>query len=473
MNIESEAGRDRFVFQQEESIQQNLKRSFSPEFKFGSSVSAFQVEGNLDGTRRTNWDVWFEKGPEGSPIQSGEIGPNWWTPGEAEKDFERLAALGMEAQRFGIEWARIEPEQGQINQEAIKRYHGMLDSLKNLGIEPMITLNHFSIPEWLAKQGGWENKSSRTAFKAYAERMVDEFGDVPYWITINEPANIATIGYLSGGEWPPGRNFDPKAALSVMHNVEAANNEAYEVIKKTKPEAQVGSANYVIWFEPDDPNSKIDRAVAKAARTVYNSGLRYLHHTKDSSDFIGIDFYTGFNVRFNPSNISKITMEDEAIGMVKKFPLGETVKRGDLTSDMGWPIAPDFFLKAVQEMYARYKKPIIITENGIADRDDGMRSFYLLSHLVSLHEAVERGVDVRGYYHWSSVDNLEWMEGYGPKFGLISVDSTSGERTIRQSAELYKEIAKSHEIDVNRLAHDYLTEEQIERFSQFLDRIQE
>jgi len=454
------------MVEESEKLPENEVKKFPDDFVFGVGASSDQNEGNRDRTRHNDWDGYFARHPEKNLVQPGEIGPDWWTPGQAEQDFERIANLGIEAQRFGVEWARIQPEPGVISQEALKRYRNMVDFLKEKGIDPMITLNHFTLPDWIAKQGGWANKSTVDAFRYYSEVMADTFGDVARWITINEPGNVVSLGYLTG-DWPPEKKLSPKAFLA-QNNIVRANSAAYDVLKRQIPESQVGMTNYVMWYKPEDPNSRMDRFVAEKANSFFNDS--FPNKTQDDTDFLGVDFYTGFLMKFNPTSFG-VSMRDDAQGVVKNIPFGETVRPepADYQSDMGWPIVPDYFLEALQHMHNTFHKPVVITENGLADRDDNFRAFYILTHLAALHEAIESGVDIKGYYHWTTVDNKELMEGFKYNFGLIGLDARTQERTIRQSAKMYGEIAQSHEIDVNKLAQEYLTEEQRARAEQIIE----
>ncbi len=442
-------------------------RKFPLEFMWGSATAPFQIEGD-SGRRSTDWDSFIKRN---KIVSSGEQGPNWWVQGNAEEDFRTMKGLGLNAQRLGFEWGRIQPEAGKISTEAIKRYRQMIDFLKGNGMTPMVSLNHFVLPEWVARQGGWENKSIREAFRHYAEVIADKFPDVPYWLTINEPNVLVAMGYLSG-YWPPEKKA-PKTLLTAYHSVSdnlvAAHDLAGNELTRQSGSGKVGIANNVTWFKPEHEGLTLDKLPVGLANAFFN--YNFLRRTIKNSDFAGINFYTGYHVKFRPG-ISGHNQKDHPMAPDKQF-LGKVVgHKDDILSEVGWPIVPGYFLEALQYAYDRFKKPVIITENGIADREDKLRSFYILTHLIALHEAVERGVDVRGYFHWSTVDNLEWREGFGPRFGLIARDPKTGERAIRQSAELYGEIARSNEIDVNRLQEKYLTDGQKELTRKFLQSLE-
>ncbi len=427
-------------------------RRFPQGFLWGSGTSAYQVEGDASRVRKTDWDAYIQNHPERQVLLPGEIGPNWWTEDQAEADFERMAQLGLNAQRFGIEWARIMPEPRTVSHEAIGRYRRMVNKLHQLGIAPLITLNHFTLPAWFAQQGGWEESNNLPHFREYAKVLANEFGDVPHWLTINEPTMTITLSYASGA-WPPGKQ-NPKAALQVYHNLVGANNVAYEELKKTLPDAQIGSANAIIWLMPKNPHSPADQIITRIYNHFFN--LDYLKRTAQHMDFTGVNYYFGYHVKFKPG----LQFSVRPPGLIERFPFAQFFKPEGVESDLGYPSTPEFFLDALYHLNKRFKKPILITENGIADKEDQYRALYMLTHLVALHEAVQRGIDVRGYYHWSTVDNQELMEGFKWRFGLLAMDAKQPERTIRLSARLYEEIARSNAIDVGTFARQYLTPEQ-------------
>jgi beta-glucosidase len=442
-----------------------LTRKFKEGLMWGTATAPFQVEEK--GERKTDWDSFVERK---KIVLPGEQGPNYWVPGNAERDFADLKALGTNAQRLGIEWGRIEPEQGKICQEALRRDREIIDFLKKNGITPMVTLNHFVLPEWVARQGGWENKSIRGGFKNYAHIIAENFPDVPYYITINEPNVLAAAGW-AGGAWPPekkGIGGLLTALHSVSPNMIAAHELAGNELTRQSGSGKVGIANAISWYKPENANSPLDRIPGAIADALFN--YKFLKGTIENSDFEGINFYSGYRLKFR-NGFNGHNQKDMPMAM-DELPFGKVVRHEeDVLSDVGWPIVPGYFLEALKYNYSKFKKPIIITENGIADREDKLRSFYILTHLIAMHEAMRSGVDVRGYFHWSAVDNLEWAEGFAPRFGLIARDPKTGERAIRQSAQLYGEIAKSDEIDVNRLGEKYLTPEQRELTKKFLQSL--
>lgn len=445
-------------------------RRFPQGFKWGSATADYQVrkhpiERDSD-EGRTNFDAFIERK---KVILPGEHGLDHWASGNAERDFQAMKDLGLNAQRLGFEWARIEPEQGKIDQKAIGRYRQMIDFLKKNDMEPMVTVNHFILPKWVGDQGGWENKKIREWIKRYAEVIADNFPDVPYWVTINEPNVLTGAGWIEA-YWPPekkGLSGILTAFCSVAPNMVAAHNLIGNELTKQTGSGKIGIANAITWFKPEHENSKLDKIPGKLADMVYN--YKFLNSTIHNSDFVGINFYTGYRLKFKAGLGAGVQKEyPKAIG---DLPFGKTVRHNEeQVSDIGWPIVPESFLEALQHISSKYKKPVMITENGVQDKEDKVRSFYILTHLIALHEAIKRGVEIRRYDHWTTVDNLEWSEGFDLRLGLIARDPKTGETKIRESAKLYGEIATTNGIDAIKL-EKYLTPEQRDLTKKFLQSL--
>jgi beta-glucosidase/6-phospho-beta-glucosidase/beta-galactosidase len=428
---------------------------FPKDFRFGTSVSSFQVEGN-SGTRKSDWDIFLQNHP--TIIKPGEVGPEWWKKGKAEGDIDLMADLGMHVQRLSFEWARIEPEEGKINLEALRRYREVIDHLKKKQITPLVTLNHYTLPQWIAKKGSWENPKIVEAFEKYASVVAYEFGDVTTWLTLNEPGVLIEIGYLLP-YFPPQR-VGLAAANTARTNMLNAHRRAYTVLKKRILNASVSMAFAFRWYRPENPYNFFETQYANVVD--YFDSLNYIEAVKDKLDFIGCNFYAGYFLHFNPSTI-RFRLHGPASKPPKTILFGELRKAGAYTSDLGAPIVPGFFLELLLTLKKRFDKPIIITENGIADRRDYHRSFYYLTHLVAVWRAMQQGVDIRQYLAWSTIDNLEWLEGYAEEFGLVHVDQVSGKRTVRKSAHLYRDIVKANGIDTKALITKYLQGEQQEK----------
>lgn len=428
---------------------------FPKDFLFGSAVSSFQVEGN-SGVRKSDWDVFFKNHP--TIVRPNEVGPQWWEKGKAEGDIDTMAELGMKVQRLSFEWARIEPEKGKINLDALKRYREIIDYLHHKKITPMVTLNHYTLPEWVAKRGSWENKKNVGAFERYTSLVASQFGDVKYWLTLNEPGVLIESGYLLPF-FPPQRS-GMFAAMTAHRHMLKAHRKAYRALKSIIPYSFISMAFSFRWYRPENPNDFLESLYANCVN--YFDSLNYIDGVADVIDFIGCNFYAGYYLNFNLSKL-RFRLHGPESHPVKTILFGEVRKAGAYKSDLGAPIVPGFFLELLQRLTKRYHKPIFITENGIADRRDVHRAFYLLTHLVSVWRAMQQGADIRQYLVWSTVDNLEWLEGYKEEFGLIHNDPVTGKRALRKSALLYKDIVSEKGINIKKLMEEYLDEEHRER----------
>jgi beta-glucosidase len=407
-----------------------VKYKFPEGFLWGTATASHQIEGD---NFYNDWWEFEKQGKVKNGQVSGKACDSW---NRYEEDFDLIEKLNNNAYRFSIEWSRIEPEEGRFDESALERYRSMLISLRRRNIEPFVTLHHFTNPLWMAKRGGWLNPDIIDYYLRYVKKIVSEFKDlVNYWMTINEPNAYAFMAYLYGQFPPQGKSLIKM--LRVLNNMAKAHAKAYEVIHQISPDAKVSIAYNVIYFEPKNPNSFIDRKFANFGDRIYNRVFietlltgkfsspfikEEIPYAKNTLDYLGINYYT------------RILM-----GLKMGSPEGET-------SDFGWEIYPEGIYKVVKRFYGLTKKPIYITENGISDAKDEKRPKYLISHLIQLHRAIEEGVDVRGYFHWSLMDNFEWAEGFLQRFGLFETDFNTFERKWRESARIYSEIAKDNGI---------------------------
>jgi beta-glucosidase len=445
-------------------------RAFPPKFLFGTSTTTFQNEGNRadDKYRRnSDWDALYGS-KEYSDLNHSS--PDWWGKDnrEAIADLTRLRELGLNAHRHGVEWARIEPEKGQISAGALRRYRDLFDRTRDLGLTPVFNLHHFSSPKWWP---GFDTKSGTRSFEDFAKRMADAFGDIHYWLTITEPSAYLAAGYLMGMRPPYKKNI---FALGIAtYNLMKAHETIYRILKERADQVRVGAAHQIFWVNAHDPQSIADRLVTGATRSI---GAYLSPRLLQPCDFIGFNFFYGLDAHMNLKGRfwkPELYPRAEAVNMPKRSPWGaELVRPTDDISDSGWPITPDLFLGALEAVHHRFNKPIIVTSNGVSDGADKIRPYYLLSHLMAITEAIARGVDVGGYFHWTAVTNREWEDGMNERvdFGLIGVDPKTGERKIRPSARMFGEIASSSQIDLGRLAK-YLTPEQRVKVEAFESRI--
>ena len=425
-------------------LQATRRLPFPKGFLWGAATAAHQVEG--DNVKNDWWA--FEQKP-GAIWHGDRSGPacNWWC--NAEADFDVMAEMRHNTHRLSVEWSRIEPEEGTFDPAAIARYREMLTGLRRRGIEPMVTLFHFSSPSWLAHQGGWRNPAVIGHFRRFARHTVEQLGDlVKLWCTINEPNVYAAAGYLLGGHAPGVKN--PRHCFQVLSHHLQAHAAAYRVIKATDGSAQVGLVMNIIVFEPLDPANRASVRAAKLADRAFHDlvfraigdgklrfplGLGLATHGPllDSVDFWGVNYYTRQRVSLQRQFLQP-TPGAEVSDSGRSGPYGE--------------IYPEGMYRVLKRVAALRPQgvPIYITENGLPDADDDQRPRYLLTHLAQVQRAIAEGVDVRGYYHWSFTDNFEWAEGWALRFGLIALDEKTQVRTPRRSAQLYTDIIRANAI---------------------------
>ena len=420
---------------------------FPEGFLWGTATSAHQVEGN-----NTNNDWWaFEQGR--NAIWHGDRSGracDWWR--DAEQDFDLMAEMGHNTHRLSVEWSRIEPQPGEFDPEAIARYREMLAGLRQRGIEPMVTLFHFSSPLWLAGQGGWSNPMAVDRFRRFTRYAAEQLGDlVSLWCTINEPNVYAALGYLLG-EHAPGHKSLPLYFRVLRHLLEA-HAAAYRVIHALDGRAKVGLVKNIPIFEPLDLNDRLAAWFTRLVDRNFNEvtlqavvdgrlrfpvrlGVSQYGLLVDSLDFVGLNYYTR-------ERISLPLGRDKGRSFMQPTPDAPV-------SDFGrngtyGEIYPEGLYRALKRV-ANLGKPVYVTENGLPDADDDQRPCFLLSHLAQIQRAITDGLDVRGYYYWSFTDNFEWAEGWSLRFGLVALDEKTQVRSPRPSAGLYTEIIRANAI---------------------------
>ena len=332
-----------------------------------------------------------------------------------KEDFDLVNDLNLNSFRFSIEWSRIEPEEGNWDQKEIDHYKHYIKELRKRKIEPFLNIWHWTLPVWFTDKGGFEKKQNLKYWDRFIKKVAKELmDDVEYVLTLNEPSNYASFGYILG-EWPPNQKNFYKFAI-VYWNLAQAPKHAYKIFKKEKPSAQIGMAAILANIQAKHPHNLFDEMSTKVMRYVWN--WWFLKRIKRHMDFIGVnyyfsDYYTGIGKRDNP-----------------KVPV----------NDLGWYAEPEGLYPIVLRTWARFKKPIFVTESGIADADDASRQWWIEENIVAMERALSEGVDLRGYFHWSLLDNFEWSFGWWPKFGLVHVDREKNmKRTVRPSAKWFAE----------------------------------
>ena len=408
------------------------KNVFNKNFFWGASISSHQVEGG----NHNQWSVWELQNakklaqsaherldwlPNWEQIKKDAEDPNNYISGNGvdhfkkyKEDFALIKKLNLNSFRFGIEWSRLEPKEGQWDQPAFEHYKKYIAQLHKMGIEPFMNVWHWTLPVWFSEKGGFSVKSNMVYWKRFVEKLAQEYAkDVNYVITINEPNVYASFGYGTG-YWPPGERRWFKA-LYVGYNLVRAHRICYRAFKAENTSVQIGIAHQLANIQAKRPHNVFDQLATKWMRYIWN--WWFFNRIRKQQDFVGFNYYFTdyyyYNRRDNP-----------------KVP----------SNDLGWYMEPEGLYPLILRAWAHYRKPIIITENGVADSDDTYRQWWLQETIVAMERAVSEGVEVRGYFHWSLLDNFEWAYGWWPKFGLIAVDRKQGmKRTIRPSAKWYAE----------------------------------
>lgn len=434
---------------------------FPQGFLWGTASSSHQCEG---GNTNNQWYRWEQQGRILSGEQCG-VAADWWQA--AERDFAFAEQMENGALRLSLEWSRIEPVEGQWDATAIERYRAMLKELHARHMKPVVTLHHFTEPLWFVDRGGFAEADNIRFFIRYVAYVVVALQDLcDFWVTINEPNIYAVQGYLLG-IFPPGEQ-SLSATFRVLRNLMQAHVEAFYTIRSLQPTSEIGYCLHYRLFDPASPLSPLDRIAAGLQERFFNwsilQGTEHgqfafpvnvlaepLRRAVGMRDFHGINYYTREIVRFDAS------LPGEMFG--KRF-----VRPGAVCNDRGLDesfgeIYPEGMYRVLAQVFHRThgNKPLYITENGFSDLADSRRPRAILEHLAAIHRAIAQGIPVRGYFHWSLVDNFEWNNGWYVRFGLVDVDPLTQKRTPRPSASMFGEICRANAITetiVERYAPD-------------------
>jgi len=380
----------------------NINAKFPKGFLWGASTSAYQVEGGIEN------NDWAVAAREGKFPAAGVACDHYH---RFDEDFSIAESLGHTAHRLSIEWARIEPKEGEFDEKEIEHYRKVLVSLQQHRLEPFVNLWHYTVPIWFAQKGGFEHKDASIIFARYMAHVMTRLGgEATFWLTLNEPMVYATASYF-GGKWPPfKRNFF--TFMKIQSRLALAHNLAYDTVKKISPHTQIGIAKNNMYFASD---GKWWNNLAKHFMDWFWNE-RFLNTIDEHQDFIGLNHY-----------------------FYKKFGKKEKLPQ----SDRGWDIFPEAIYHCLIEL-KKYKKPLYVSEHGIADETDTKRGDFIKNYLYFVKKAIDEGTDVRGYFYWSLLDNFELEEGFTKKFGLVAVDPVTLQRMIRPSAFVYKEFIETH-----------------------------
>ncbi len=410
--------------------------TFPPDFTFGVATAAYQVEGHIE----NDWSEWERT----KPLKhcAGAAVDHW---NRYQDDYRLARDVGAEAFRVSLEWARIEPERGRIDQQALDAYRTRLLAMRATGLRPVVTLHHFTHPSWFHAQTPWHSPESVTAFRGYARACSEVLRGLDALVlTFNEPVVLMLGGYVKGFI-PPGL-VEPRLALPALANMARAHVAAREELHAAIGPVPVGTSQNMLAFTADRRWHPLDHALVRLADIAYNHAFLEALCTgtltvrmpglinaraeiaggRDSLDFVGVNYYTRARLRFVPRR------------PFFEFHYRDPFLRG--LTDIGWEQYPEGFGHLLQEV-RRYGKPIWVTENGIDDRRGDRRSAFLHAHWRELLGALGTGADVRGYLYWSLLDNFEWLEGWGPRFGLYHVDFATLQRTPTPACDYFRDTA--------------------------------
>jgi beta-glucosidase len=401
-------------------------RRFPDGFLWGCATAAHQIEG---GNHNNDWWRWEQRGGILTGDSSDPACDEWH---RFREDQRLLQELSNNAHRLSIEWSRVEPSPGEFDRGAIEHYREVLTDLRDRGMQPMVTLHHFTSPTWFTDKGGWRASGAPDGWLPFVRTVAAELGDlVGLWCTINEPNIYAYQGWMAG-EFPPGKRGDLVGLYRVLGNLRQAHIAACSELKRLTPHVPTGIVHHKWLMLPATPG-RLDRLAANLSQAVMDrwpAGGKLERVVDAPGDFIGLNHYTGSLVRF------AITNPGEGF-TARSNPPGLPV------NDFGWAQNPYWLRLALRELKDQ-GRPVYITENGTAARDDAKRIAYVRPALGEVWEAIQEGVDVRGYFHWTAVDNFEWAQGYSMRFGLIGLDLETQERTVKPSGRMFAEVAKAN-----------------------------
>lgn len=418
-------------------------------FLWGCATASHQVEGQ---NTNNNWWAWEQQ--PGRIINGEKSGKacDWWG-GRWREDFDRAAETNQNAHRMSIEWSRIQPAPDRWDESALDYYREMLRGLVERNLTPMVTLHHFSEPLWLTERGSWESPEVAELFNRYVEKTVEALGEyASMWVTINEPNVMLTSAYFTD-DFPPGKK-DFGAAYRAAENFVKAHSMAYQTIHRLQEPARVGIALNYRSFTPARSWSPLDSWATNLVRSLFNDlfpvalhtgRLRFLVSSKSISqakgtqDFLGINYYTRDQVGFN------LLKPGDLFARRFYLPDAELSPTGFIAN------VPEGMFEALK-WGLKFDIPLIVTENGVEDADDHLRPRYLIQHLHQVWRAVNFNFPVKGYFHWSLVDNFEWERGWTQRFGLWELDVETQARRKRPSADLYSEICRDNAISSELVA---------------------
>lgn len=417
---------------------------FPSDFVFGVATSAYQVEGHIE----NDWSEWERAGKLNKPHARCGRGVDHWN--RFDEDLKLAHQVGAKAFRVSLEWARIEPVRGRFDEEALTRYRERLVKMHDSGMRPVVTLHHFTHPPWFHRETPWHEPGSLESWRRYVKACAQLLAGLDALIiSFNEPMVLVLGGYLQG-VIPPGLTDGQKCGAALV-NLARCHAIAREELAGALGKVEMGISQNMLSFAPDRAWNPFDRALTHLASHNYNhafiealvtgrlrlsmpgvvSAKLDLPQLRDSTEFVGVNYYTRTHLRF--------TLQKPYV----RFTYRDVHHRG--LTHIGWEDYPEGFGRLLLEM-KRYGLPVWITENGIDDRQGDRRPSYLYSHWRQTLAARAQGVDLRGYLYWSLLDNFEWLEGWGPRFGLYQVDFDTLERKPTPACAYFRSVATSRRL---------------------------
>lgn len=422
-----------------------MRLTFPEGFLWGTAAAAHQVEGD---NRNSDWWAW-ELRP-GSPVaEPSGTAIEQYTRYRSDADL--VGSLGFNTYRFSVEWSRIEPAEGTFDEAALAHYVDVTEAVLEAGMTPMVTLNHFTLPIWLAGRGGWMAPDAPELFARYCDRLVRALGDrVDWYCTINEPGIVAYGGYLGGLDFPPGTKDEAswEAAIAGLRRGHACGLES---VKESRPDARVGATHAMVEWEANEGGAPLRDYIRDRMEDTF-------FEVSEDDDFVGVQTYTRVQINVpNPLRpLARLLVETPAIRRLVVPPalrsqskLGQGSSGEIRRTDMGYEWRPEAIAATVRRAAELLPgKDVIVTEHGIAATDDAERVEFIDHGLAALHAAIADGVPLIGYIHWSAFDNFEWAVGYRMQFGLIGVDRATQERTVKPSGCHLGSIARSNALEL-------------------------
>jgi beta-glucosidase len=390
-----------------------MPTTFPDGFVWGTATAAHQTEGS---NWNNDWWAWEHAPGTAAEEPSGDATDHYW---RYPQDLDILVDLGFGAYRFSLEWSRIEPEEGEWSVAQLDHYGRMLDACRDRGLLPVVTFHHFTTPHWVAADGGWANPKTAERFARFCERAAAHLGErIGMACTINEPNIVPLMGHLMG-MFPPGKTEDLDGYAKATDTLIAAHRRAVDVLKAGPGTFPVGlTLSMSDWAAEPGHEDRIAEFRGQH-EDIYLEAAR-------GDDFFGVQSYSRTRVG--------------ASGPIGPEPGVEVL-------DMGyeyWPTAAEASIRHAAEVTGC---PLYVTENGIGTDDDEQRVRYLRDSLAGVARTIDDGLDVRGYFHWSLMDNFEWAFGYRMKFGIVAVDRSTQLRTVKPSARWLSQVIRTNTLD--------------------------